>query len=326
MIETYTFRGQFNYTIGGANQFYADALDNVRINLTAWHDGGLDPSAPGVGDDNRVKTFSALWNEGAVIGADTAALTYPVGVTGEFTLVDAGIEQIGLTDNYYVYFNITFNSQTRAAAGDGVAWDIPGGPVWDINALNDINSWNFRFDIFDQNFQTASNQTYGEFGVFRNTDVVVSGDPSGSAPPGTLNVELFPYSNITYSANTPYYVNVSISDLTFGANIILATQVDLQHVNITGQRNFTNSQLHNRTSITGADAEVGVWGNYTGGAGMLQVLPAPCNGTTTNGEWGSDFNLAIAIQDTQVRWWIDVPGGIAEGTYEATITVTLGFY
>ncbi len=322
--ETYTFRGEFNYSIGTDNQFF-DGIDNVRVELNGWLDDG-DNDPRGATVDNRTTMFTALWEEGDGGGIpESAALTYPAAGPGEFTL-DSFWSNVSVADEkYYVWMNVTMNKQTMAAAGDG-AWNTPvTGDEYDPNImLDDANSWNFRLEVYDAGFPTATNYTYGEFGVFMYTNITVADDPSANAPPGTNGIALFPYSNITYSANTPYYVNISIPDLSDGVNSIPCTNVSLQHVNITGQANDTNTEIFNITAIPGIDVEVGVWGNNS----ATTMLPAPSNGTTANGPMGSDFNMygSGLLQATQVAWFIDVPAGTQEGLYEAIITVTIGYY
>ncbi len=322
--ETYTFRGEFNYSIGANDQFF-DGADNVRVELNGWYDDG-DTNPRGATAENRTKMFTALWSEGLGLSAGTgsAAMTYPAAGPGEFT-VDSWWSNVSVAnEKYYVWMNITFDKQTCAAVGSDPFFATPvAGDEWDAGTmLDDPNSWNFRFEVYDAGFPTATNYTYGEFGVFTYTDVQASGDPSANAPPGTSGVALFPYSNITCSANTPYYVNVSITDLVDGLNYIPAVNVSLQHVNITGQANNSNTEILNPSTIPGVDTEIGIWGNWS----ATNVLPAPGNGTTAIGPYGSDFNQIPTEQDTQVAWFIDVPAGTQEGQYEATITVTIGFY
>ncbi len=328
-LQTYTFRGEFNYTIGGAanDQFFDGLNDNVRVDLTAWYDNGIGGSLsnPVVGPDgdDRTRQFQVTWEEG--IGADTAAMNYPIGAPNEFIL-DSWWSEASLTPNqYYVFINVTFNVQTWAADGQGFGGGT-GGLIYDQNVmLNDLDSWDFSFEIYDAAFITANNYTYGEFGIFMNTDLIVTGDPSGNAPPGTFGTALFPYSNITYHSNIPYYVNVSIEDLSDGVNTIDAFRVDVQHVNINGLATVLNTDMFALYDITGADAEVGVWGIWNTAD---EVLPAPYNGTTANGPWGSNFNPegSLLNDETQIRWWIDVPAGTTEGMYSATITITIGYY
>ncbi len=312
--ETYTFRGFFNYSIGANDQFF-DGKDNIIVNLTGWYDDGIETTSPvvGAGDGNRTRQFSAEWFEN-----DTASMTYPAGAPNEFELNSWGYETVVAGQTYYVYLNVTFHKQTYAASGGFTT--TPVGSEWDPTIqLNDINSWNFRFEIYDANFTSANNYTYGEFGVFKYTNVTVVGNPSASAPPGTKNVLLSPFSNITCVANTEWLLNVSIPDLVDGTNSIPATNVSLKHANVTGQANNTNTEILNETYMPGANVEVGIWGNAT----ATQMLPAPLNGTTCNGPMGSNYNAYGGT--TQVMWWIDVPAGTAEGQYEAIITFTIGY-
>ena len=55
-------------------------------------------------------------------------------------------------------------------------------------------------------------------------------------------------------------------------------------------------------------------------------MPAPSNGTTSFGEYGSNFNaatVAAGVETTQLDWWVTVLAGTPEGIYWATITITI---
>jgi hypothetical protein len=75
-------------------------------------------------------------------------------------------------------------------------------------------------------------------------------------------------------------------------------------------------------AFAGANVDRMVWGNVSRPMGQ-RLVAAPENGTTAYGPWGSDYNGYGA---TQVAWWASVPGATAEGTYQAPITVKIGYY
>jgi len=332
--DTYTFYIDLNYSVGGADRFW-DSDDNIRLEIQAWYDEGKtsansDPEGSWATTENRTRQFMMTWEEGAsaVPAQGSANMDYPITSPGtdEFRLdswwVDPNTYGAG-NDLHRLYFNITFDNQTRAADGGGFANGPPIDPEDKTDALNDPDSWDLRFRVFDFNFPTSENFTYDEFGIFRSTNISVSGNPSGSVPPGTNGYALSPYSFINYSANIPYYLNASITDLARfgGGGIISATNVSANLTSILA--NNTNSEMNGTAQyMQGVDIEVGVWGNSSL-AVQYWTLPAPMNGTTAHGPWGSDYNN---FGPTQIQWYIDVPAGTPEGMYEATITFTIGYY
>ncbi|MCK4758209.1 MAG: N-acetylmuramoyl-L-alanine amidase [Thermoplasmata archaeon] len=169
--NTYTFRAEMNYSIGGVDLFN-DGMDSVRVNLTAWYDEGSlgGASSPTPGD--RTKQFCVEWHEGIMQGMDMAALTYPVGAPNEFSLDSWWLDQF-IFDHYYLYLNVTISSLAQLADGDGFIW----GPALDIHdswqALNDMNSWDFSMTVYDNDFVAAANTSYEEFGVDDN-DYIIS--------------------------------------------------------------------------------------------------------------------------------------------------------
>ncbi len=333
--NTYTFFTEVNYTIGGVDEFW-DNNDNVRVILWAWHDEGQtdtdsNPEGTWATEDNRTRQFSVAWDEGTTLvpGQGSASMLYPVGSAGEdeFRLDSYWVDPTGYgldSSTWRLYFNITFDNQTWAADGNGFG----NGASSNINdpgqSLNDINSWDMRFQIYDQNFVTALNESYEEFGIFKFTNISVSGNPMGNAPPGTNDSALSPFSQITYAANLDYYLNVSITNLSkvgggaeIGANNIRVEMND-------PQANSTNTQLNDTFSyFPDADIPLGIWGNVSQPVSNW-VLPAPLNGTTANGPFGSDYNAYGGATD--LEWYATVPGATLEGIYEAVITITIGYY
>ncbi len=325
--ETYTFSAEVNYSLGGVDEFL-NGNNNIRINLTAWYDEGKINSNsepwPTWTNENRTSIFSAEWEEGP---AQSAAMTYPINspTSNEFRLESWWLGP-GAGDHYNIYFNITLDNQTHA--GDGANFvSGPATSLYDKNqALNDPNSWDIQFRIFDADYPDAENITYEEFGIFRYTNITVSGNPSGNAPPGSDDNPLGS-SQVTYSANIAHHVNVSIPRLnltTDDSKFIPATDVAVRSTSLLA--NNTNTQINGSwtfgRAFPGANQDLGVWGNASMSAGYWMV-PAPRNGTTAHGPWGSNYNGYGA---TEVEWYATVPGATAEGTYQATITFKIGYY
>ncbi|MCK4757049.1 MAG: hypothetical protein KAS67_01215 [Thermoplasmata archaeon] len=327
---TYTFMAEVNYTINGIDQFYADGEDDIWVLLTAWHDNGNVPSSdPDDTDYNRTRNFQAMWQEGPALGADTGGMIYPGGSPGvnEVQYVNSGLEA-GPGDHYYVYINLTLGPQLWAADGQGFG----NGPSSNINngalSFNDPDTWDFVMTIVDANYIDAVNSTFEEFGLFRFTNITVSGSPSGNAPPGTISQQLFPNSQINCSSNIPYYVNVSIPRLnktTDNTKFIPPTDVAIRTTSAFA--NDTNTQINSTWPVgrpfPGVNQQLGVWGNGSQALSSDWVVPAPLNSTTVHGPQGADYQ---GLSDTIVQWFVTVPGGTSEGIYRATITFRIGYY
>ncbi|MCK4757151.1 MAG: hypothetical protein KAS67_01725 [Thermoplasmata archaeon] len=328
----YTFFVEVNYTIDGVNKFW-DNDDNIRVQLWAWYDEGkigtnseAEPTWATV--DNRTRQFSLTWNEGLSGGPDqgNAAMDYPIASPGtdEFRLDDWWVDPNGYGADgfsYRLFFNVTFDRQTWAADGTGFANGASSNINNQIASLDDPNSWDVRFQIWDQTYVSALNESYEEFGIYRFTNVTVANNPVGSAPPGTNGVPLGPNSQVTYSANIDHYLNMSIEDLErTGGGVIPAINISANIVSPLA--NDINSQLNNTTYMPGPLMEICIWGNTTQPFADW-MMAAPLNGTNAHGPWGSDFNSMGA---TEISWYADIPAGIPEGVYETFITFTIGYY
>lgn len=326
--NTYTFYTIVNYTIGGVDQLF-DGANNTLVNLTAWYDDGAELIAPPAEDDvHRTRMFTASLYENTALTAAgaTAAIYYPTGSPGtdEVTLANFScIGPIGADFRYEVWINVTLGKQMRAAAGVGTP---TGDNTTTLGTFNDADSWNFQMQIHDIQYPEAKNTTYGEFGLYRFTNITVANNPSANALPGTVSTALLPGSQVTYSSNTPYYVNVSIPDLLSGGNSIVATEVNISLAGAYPAGFNYNPYTEINASwgtfgrpMAGAGLERGVWGNWT----ATPMLSALDNGTISHGPWGSDFN---AFGNTQVNWWVNVPAATPEGIYTATITFKIGYY
>jgi len=155
----------------------------------------------------------------------------------------------------------------------------------------------------------------------------VTGNPSGNAPPGSTNVSLSDPSQITYSSNTNYWVNVSIPDLLVnGAGPGFVPATDVTVINSNNLVSNAYSELNPAgwpmgRAFQAPNAVFCVWGNRSQ---VTQYMPVPTNGTTSFGPWGSDYNLyGNPGGTTRLDWWVTVPAGTPEGIYWATITVTI---
>ncbi len=327
--ETYTFYAEVNYTIGGIDEFF-DGNDNIRMELVAWYDGGSAPSTQRSStDQNRTRQFVVYWNESASGFAGVVGWKqYPSTDANEFILDSVGVISIPSTDHYGIYINVTFGPQTWAADGGNFANGASGDIHNTVLSYNDPDSWDFRMTLYDNDFTSSQNQSYEEFGIFRFTNITASGNPGGNAPPGSSNVALG-NSQLQVSSNIPYYVNVSIPRLNNtndNTKFIPATSINVSLASVFA--NNTNTQMNaswgpNGRAFPGANLQLGIWGNAS------QVLPAnwmvaaPLNSTTAHGPQGEDFQTLGA---TQIQWYVNVPGGTAEGIYQATITFRIGYY
>ncbi|MCK5037837.1 MAG: hypothetical protein KAS16_01950 [Thermoplasmata archaeon] len=334
---TYTFYAEVNYTIGGIDQLQnLDAKE--RIEVMAWYDEGKllgsNPEPSWLTPDNRTRQFRLTWVEG-LLGTfpSSANMNSPTGSPGtdEFLLDSWWMDPSGYgadSNTRRFFFNVTLGPQTWAADGNGFGNGI-GSPYYDkAQALNDPDSWDFRIRIFDNDFVNSANLSFGEFGVFRYTNITATGNPGANAPPGAVNAPLGPQSLITYSANVPYYVNASIGDLmrVGGGGSIPASSINISLQNDSGINLDLYSEINgdywvNGKAFPGAGVSNGlcVWGNRSQ---ATTIIPAPKNGTTAHGPWGSDFN---SMGVTNINWWANVPGATAEGIYVASVTFTIEY-
>ena len=304
---------------------YSMGWSRVDVTIEAWYDNGLtggSSSFPTTNDRNRTLAFRLMYD----IDGGSYTLDYPgnevqIGVFNDAVVPSAA----GAGEEHHrVELGIYLGKQVRAADGSGFGGPGPDQGYDQGTVFDDPESWDFSVTLVDGLAPTATNTSYGEFGLFRFTNITVSGSPGGNAPPGKTDQMLGGGSLITYSTNTDYFVNVSIPDLErVGGGSILATNVNVSIASPLA--NNSNSQINSSwgpagRAFPGADMPLGVWGNAS------QVDPdidAPSNGTTAHGPWGSDFNGYGA---TTVLWYINVPAATAEGTYRAKITFTIGYY
>lgn len=326
---THTFYALVNYTVAGVNEL-TNGDGNTALEVSAWYDEGKTASQSGPESnwntqDNRTRQFLCRWDEENGVFPATASMIYPVGSPGtdEFTLESWWMDPTprGLDGSQRrFYFNVSFGPQSRAADGQGFAFGT-GAPAYDNNQmLNDPFSWDLEVRLYDT-ASASSNSSYGEFGIYRFTNITVAGNPGGSAPPGSNDVPLG-ISQITYSANVPHYLNVSIPDLgrVGGGGSIPATNVKVR--SLSPLVDDLNSEIRNMKAFPGSNQNLSVWGNTSQAFGNW-VVDAPMNGTTAHGPWGSDYNGYLT---TDIEWFITIPTGTSEGVYQESIKFVLSYY
>jgi len=321
---TYTFYFEGNYTQGGV-----DHWANAELEIAAWYDEfntGVvsNPSDPAwSSEDHRTRQFNITYD----MSTGTSNMVYPTGFPEEFAIHSTWVDPntYGFDNSHRrVYINITFKGQTLSADGDGM-WDAPtSGRTHEKNfALNDANSWDFRMALYDQLSTDARNETFDEFGIKESVSISVIGSPSGNLPPGSTDSPLATYSNITYSSNNQYWVNISIPHLykdgTPGPDFIPSTGISIQNQHPLADGG--SSQISTQSYFPGPGGHLCVWGL----AGPIIPLNPTYNGTGSAGPGNSDYSAAIygLPNTTEVYWWVTVPAGLPEGSYWGTITISI---
>ncbi len=326
----YNFTCGFNYSEGWAG---------CEVEVWAWYDWGAVGAGsdyPAETDDNRDLAFRLLYDMATSVytlespgpspGTMEVAIddTWDTDVIGWVHPTNPGIEDI-----HELTIPIYLGPQIRYANGNsfGSADDPDANGETDKNlGLQDTWSWDFEVEVRDILNPTAFANRSAEFGIDETVSISVTGNPSGNTPPGTTNNSLTIPSLITYSANTDYWVNVSIPHLL--ENGVGPAQIDCTWVTVANVNSIVNDQFSDLNwpggrAIVGPNVEWCVWGNSS----ILAPtnMPAPQNGTISFGEFGSDFNQydGNVFATTQLDWWISVPAGTAEGVYWAVITITV---
>jgi hypothetical protein len=266
-------------------------------------------------------------------GTNSASATYPL-PTGapppvrEFYVhsVWSGVVAGAPNGNTHrVLINVTFGKQTYAADGSGFAnGAATGGDNWNKNtAFNDAFSWDMQLHMYDSSNPDMYNITFEEFGIKEFASLTSSGNPTGSAPPGTLGYALGTCT-LHYSSNTAYYVSVAIPDLHMNGDPLNPKFIPAENLYVENTHSLATgfSDIANPTHFTDADAPLFVWGQSL----PLTWITAPITGTESAGPLYSDYNakaLGVPFEITEFEWWIDVPASISAGTYRGTITVTV---
>ena len=308
---------------------YSQGWTNCEVIIQAWYDNGavgVASTYPAENEINRCLAFTLHYDAG------TGTYTIPYPDLPEFTI--AGFSDVNLggipgEEIHEIRLDIKLGAQTRSANGDSFGSGDADTDSLKNNALQDANSWDFNITVRDAVSTSASNSLYSEFGIDKVVAVSVTGNPYGNAPPGSSDVLLSNPSQITYSANTNYWVNASIPNLLengAGPANIPATYVAVANANVFAIPAFTEIDAVDYVvgrAFLGADQAWCVWGNRSQGQSFIN---APSNGTVSFGPYGSDYNAGwtnAGLTTTQLNWWITVPGATAEGIYWATITITI---
>jgi parallel beta-helix repeat protein/uncharacterized repeat protein (TIGR03803 family) len=324
--HTYTFYIDANNTAG-----MVDRWSFSTIELWAWFDEGFSGSnsnassiSPTPPVQNRTRQFALIYN----VTTKVTTFLYPTGYPEEFAWQSTWEDMTVYADNRrHVMFNITFKAQTRAANGSGFSPPL-GGNIWDRNsALNDINSWDFNITLTDYTNKSVRNTTYGEFGVKKAVSIISSGNPTGAAAPGAATFLLSNPTLITYSANTPYFVNVSLKTHLLrggvGPEIIGVSNISVRNEDTQSAPSNSDIPYSGAASPFTAPGEANAKRIWGGGSPMSP----PNHGTVAVGPSNSDYNLIPpGSAFTLVNWWATIPAGTLQGTYWATITFTVTYF
>ena len=317
----------YNFTLV-AN--YSAGWSNCQVVVEAWYDYGMvgaGSAYPSETESNRNLAFKLMcWPSNF-----TYLLTYPSNPEMEIIPSPWPIEGAwwphptdSNQDHYYLWLPVYLGQQLRTASGQGFS---SGDPSYDFDpntALQDAYSWDFEVTVMDSSNNSLATSCYGEFGINPDCDISVAGNPAGTAPPGTAANPMSNPTQITYSANSDYWVNVSISNLMkdgIGPLFIPATDVSVQ--NICPNATALNSDIAmSQTPVILADTPMCVWG-VPG-----TPVTAPNSGTNAIGPHITNYNAPIWGENhyTQLDWWVTVPPGTPDGTYSTPIELTIEPY
>ncbi|MCK4757054.1 MAG: hypothetical protein KAS67_01240 [Thermoplasmata archaeon] len=301
---------------------YSGGWNQVMADIHLWYDDGwtgTNSQYPTELPNNRNWAINLTYDP----NAGSYVVNYPSAPVLEATIGAVSdivtVPHVDPTQSRHrVELPIHLGAQMFAADGNGFA--PPGqGYHSDPNvALNNPFSWDFNVTLYDTGNVAKKNSTYGEFGVNQAISISIAGSPSGEGPPGANDVALG--SNVvTYSANSFYWVNVSIPDLARQGGGPSIPASNLQVHNTNNLATAGTSDIDTSQYFLGPGAELCVWGVAAGGA-----LPNTGNGTTTFGPWGSNYNYyGNPAGTTTVDWYIDVPAPLQQGIYKATITYSI---
>lgn len=326
--NNYTFFVDGNYIINSI-----DKWENAEVNLLGWYDNkksGTDSSPYSTHIQfHRTRQFEFYY----VAKTNEFKKNYPSGFPWEFCKhsywEDPNIYGSG-EFRHHIYLNITIKKQTWSANGGLFAnGSATSGNIWSkTSSLNDPDSWDLRIKLHNHWAPIIKNVSYEEFGILPNVTISVEDNPTAFVLSVGDNCIVQNPSNVTYSANTNYWVNVTVSDLMrngIGPEIIPANNV--------GVANNHTWSASKYSEIYGADWPYGraflspgskwcVWGNTS----WPYVMKRPYNGTTVSGPGGTDYYANLygePVDFTEVWWWITVPPDTLEGSYWTNITYTI---
>ena len=283
-----------------------------QIDVVLWWDGGSEiQPAPFVtpGFENQRMMFQ--WLRGS---PDTWQQLYPTAAPyDETSLIIGACTHIDEPDLFNVTVRFRFSPHQQVRFADGLAGNFMetagtryggGAPEGQStpSALDRLNSWNIHVTTWDTSANQAS--AYDEFGFYRYTYIGTSGLPGGgnvvgSGPPNSM-VTLLPFSqNINYSANCPYQLTVSTTDLTgmnHGGNI-----------------------PSNRTATTGGQINVGT---YFTGPGIPQYYFGSAAPAYLNPRNSQRTTTTVTAGGNVVSFYCDIPS-VVEDYYKGTLTYSV---
>ena len=322
--------GWYEFSFAGN---YSQGWSNCEVNIRAWYDQGNVGDLSVYPPETAASRCLAM-NITYDVGAMLTSMTFPtfglpeanLGAVNDVLIPGGPVGQ----EMHYVTIAVFFGIQARAAHGNGFSsGDTDTGPSKN-SALLDANSWDFNVTLRDKAYASASQTLYSEFGMNKMVTISVTGNPTGSAPPGASDVHMSNPSQITYSSNSAYWVNVSIPNVGLNGNPLAADFISPTDVSVANSNNLASSEYTEMNltdcptgrAFQGVDVPLCVWGNRT--AVGNPYMPAPANGTTAFGPWGSNYNYyGNPSGTTQLDWWVTVQAPTKEGVYSAIITVTV---
>ncbi len=261
------------------SSFNTNMWDRVNIDIYAWNDLNDARAAYPAELVNNSCTAFRLNYTGGSNGAATGTWTVAYPLAGpdnyeEVSIVNQSesfaVEADGY-EHHYLFINVSFGPQLRYSSNTAMT-DI--GDTSESLGYNDADTWNMEIRAVDSTLPLNKDSKYTEFGLYKYTSITVSGNPSGSSPPGQ-HVVLTNPSRVFYAANIDYWVYVQITNLTSGnGDIIPATSVSA----ILPDAEAADSQLYSWTYFPGANTEMTVWdipdAPYLGGNGTFGEFAA----------------------------------------------------
>ena len=319
----------YNFTLSGN---YSQGWGNCEIEVWAWHDQGNIQAAsvyPAEDDQSRNLAFRLQYD----VTSGAYALMYPGALevlVGSAAIVDTLVVNPLGADYHILELPIYLGSQIRWGDGNsfGSGDDIGNdGEYLKNDGLQDIDSWDFQVQIRDAGNPSALESMYGEFGVDETVSIAVTGNPSGNAPPGSGITPLANPSIISYSANTAYWVNMSIPNLYENGLITALDWIDCDDVYAWNSQ--VNSTAVNTDFFGGyiampivQNTDAYIWADNVG---TDIPMAAPNNGTNAAGPDVTNYNAPLWGEDdfTQIDWAVDVQAATPEGVYWGVITFTI---
>jgi len=157
------------------------------------------------------------------------------------------------------------------AAGDRYGGGVPGGQST-VSALDSSNSWDIKVRVSDDAPTTNYASAFDEFGFYKYTYLSAANIPNGGAvygsgAPGTNNVVMTQSgSDVTFCANCPYALSVTLASDLFGVavptNWIAASQISVRGGEVAAETFFVfgGSPI---TLIGGPQAPLNSWRETT---------------------------------------------------------------